>query len=353
MAQRSSRQRNQVKGAFFEVIVKKLLRRAGYEPISPDEVHIRSSDGHVRGRGYWHDIDALGRYAYPLFYMYPIRLLAEVKCYKDDVPIWAVRNFVGALKDISENYFVDDRMNRDQMLAYTRYTDCGSFFSASGFTIGAQKYALAQGVFLISYENNPILSDSVNTMNSIIDLLDVPSASKEESSFCNWVSEALDDLPQNTYASKFVPTHNQGNFSREFNRLHVKLNSIQTSAIAMLVGKDPALQYPIHVLSNQKMPERTFATTDDHLFRVFYEETRRGLSFEVVPTEAEEWRLQFSLPQHIYGRYFAEGKMLDFKNRYIQHIELPLTIQGMRRILRLNLDPEWRARLRLLDPNLG
>lgn len=344
MSSTLARQRNQVKGALFEVIVNKLLRKAGYVRIKPDDVHVRRKDGHVRGRGTWHDIDALGKFEYPLFYMYPIRLLAEAKCYEDDVQLWAVRNFVGALKDISENYFVDDKLNREQMLAYQRYTDCGSFFSASGFTISAQKFALAQGVFLISYENNPILEKIIDTMKIVINHLDAPAASKNKKDFIRWISENLDLNPQSAYRSVFVPQQTHDDFVRTFNQLNNDLNSIQTSAIAMVVGEDPAAQYPVHMLSYQKIPEKVFAGTDDHTFKVHFAETVRGLSFDVVPTEAEKVSLLFSLPKHIYARYFAEGKMLDFKMKFLRHIELPTTIQGIRRILRLNLDRDWVRR---------
>ena len=125
MSSRFRRKRNQVKGALFEVIVRNLLVKAGYEPIEPDNICIRKSDGNVRGRGYWHDIDALGRLSYPPFYMYPIRLLAEAKCYEKNVSIQMIQNFVGALKDISENYFVEDNISQEEMLSYKRYTDCG------------------------------------------------------------------------------------------------------------------------------------------------------------------------------------------------------------------------------------
>ena len=131
---------------------------------------------------------------------------------------------------------------------------------------------------------------------------------------------------------------------RVFNQLNNDLNSIQSSAIAMVVGEEPAIQYPVHILSYQKIPEKIFTGRDDHTFRVYFADTARGLSFEVVPIEAEEVKLLFSLPKHIYGRYFAEGKMLDFKLKYLRHIELPTTIQGIRRILRLNLDRDWVRR---------
>ena len=350
MSHGSQRQRNQVKGALFEVIVRQLLVKAGYALIKPDNVSIRKSDGKVRGRGYWHDIDALGRFSYPLLYMYPIRLLAEAKCYEENVPLPAVRNFVGALKDISENYFVEDKISRKEMLAYQRYTDCGSFFSASGFTIGAQKFALAQGVFLISYENNQILAKIIDSMQKLIALLDVPLASKRKSAFCKWIDKKLTGQPQRTYRSKFVVKQTRKQFTSEFKQMHRDLNSIQTSVVAMVVGKNPAIQYPIHMLSYEKIPEEIFTEKDAHLFRVYFTETPRGLFFRLVPIETRRpVNLLFTLPKQIYARYFAERRMLDFKTKFLDHIELPITVRGLRRILRLNLDREWIRRQRATE----
>ena len=350
MTLRIRRQRNQVKGALFEVIVRWLLVKAGYAPIEPDDVSVRRSDGNVRGRGYWHDMDALGRFSYPLLYMYPIRLLAEAKCYEGNVPLPDVRNFVGALKDISENYFVEDQMSREEMLAYKRYTDCGSFFSASGFTIGAQKFALAQGVFLISYENNPILEKIIDSLLILIDLLDVQAASKRKTDFCKWISERLKGRRRSIYRSRFVPQQKQIDFARQFNKLHRDLNSIQTSVVAMVVGNNPAIQYPIHILSYEKLPAEIFTEKDDHLFRVYYTETPRGLFFRVVPVETRPpVNLLFTLPKQIYARYFAERRMLDFKSKFLDHIELPTTVRGLRRILRMNLDREWIRRQRVTE----
>jgi len=83
------------------------------------------------------------------------------------------------------------------------------------------------------------------------------------------------------------------------------------------------------------------AEKDDHLFRVYFTEAPRGLFFRVVPIEVPPVNLLFSLPKHIYARYFAARRMLDFKMKFLDHIELPTTIRGLRRILRLDLDREW------------
>jgi hypothetical protein len=335
------RQKNLLKGDLFEVIVNKLLRMAGYSAITPDGVHIRPGDGHVRGRGYWHDIDALGRYDYPLFYMFPIRLLAEVKCYESDVPIWAVRNFAGALKDISENYFVDDHMTRENLLTYQRFTDCGSFFSASSFTIGAQHFALAQGIYLISYESNPTISASVDRIRELLNHVTLELATKNKKMFSEWFKGKLDIPKTNTYNADFIPHQEANAFALEFNRLHDVVNSIQTSAIGMTVGLDPSIQYPIHLLSNQKIPDNLFRDSDDSRFKVLLNETEKGLVFNVIPNQARQVNLQFNLPKYIYTRYLAKGQMLEFKREFIDRIELPMKVGNIRRILRLNLDREW------------
>jgi len=336
-----TRQRNRVKGTTFEVLVRELLAKGGYLPMTADGIHIRRTDKHVRGRGCWHDVDALGRYAYPLFYMYPIRLLSEAKCYENDVNLPDIRNFVGALKDIAENYFVEDRMTWEEMIAYQRYTDCGSFFSATGFSLGAQKYALAQGVFLISYDNNPVLRGVVDSMYSVIDSLDILKASNEKNDFSEWLHLNLITELKALYVGKYIPIPRQTDFTAAFRQLKDRLDAIRTSVIAMIVGREPTIQYPVHLLSNQEVPVNLFAQRDDLFFRVHYTETRGGLAFDVEPTEALGFHLFFSLPKYVYSRYFSGRRMLDFKEKYLNHIELPVVSKGIRRILRLNLDQGW------------
>lgn len=272
--------------------------------------------------------------------MYPIRLLAEVKCYDRDVPIWAVRNFVGALKDISENYFVADKLSREERIAYQRYTDCGSFFSATGYTIGAQQFALAQGVFLVSYENNPILWNIVNDMKKLLESVDISIATKNKKDFSKWMDENLKKGLQQNYQGKYVPNEKSPQFTLDFGSLYNNLNSIQTSAIAMVTGENPSMQYPVHMLSKNRLPENIFSETDNQYFKVSYTETPRGLFFEAILPE-REFSLFFSFPKYVYQQYFAENRMLEFKMGFIRSIELPVIIRNMRRILKLNLDIDW------------
>ncbi len=155
-----------VKGAIFERIVNELLKKNSYAPC-PVERRQVDKRGRVRGRGEWHQIDAFGKLEFSIPFVYPIRLLCEAKNLKKSVGLPVVRNFVGVLKDISENYFVEDNQDIDKMMLSKRYTDCGAIFSASDFTKHAQNYAYAQGIFLISYENNPIIQRFVKAIEEL------------------------------------------------------------------------------------------------------------------------------------------------------------------------------------------
>lgn len=345
MSRSVNRKRNVVKGKLFEIIVRILLIKAGYLPIPPDGVHIRRGDGKVRGRGYWHDIDALGRFWLPLFYMYPIRLLAEAKFHDHKIGLGDVRSFVGALKDITENYFVDDKLSQDQIFTYQRYTDCGSFFSISGFTRGAQRFALAQGVFLISYENNPIFLKIRGLMERVIDSINLSKSAGKVNDFENWIIAILSGNSLILYRSNFVKKGQLHRFSEGFNQLRQEVETIETSTIAMVIAKDRAIQYPVHVLSYQKIPEEIFRNSDEQKFRVHYTATESGLLFELRPVEAPQVKLFFSLPKDIYSKYFEAGRMPEFKRSFLREVELTTILRGMRRVLNFKLDLAWIRRL--------
>lgn len=146
---------SQIRGALLEEVVLFLLEKVGYSIIEfdpaqrPEETGLNG--GHsgleVKGRGTWHQIDALATFDYSPAFMYPLRLMVEAKCYKKDkVGIEVARNAVGILKDISENYFTLN-VRRRNVVQVPRYNYHSAIFSTSGFTSGAVEYSLAHQVF--------------------------------------------------------------------------------------------------------------------------------------------------------------------------------------------------------------
>jgi hypothetical protein len=129
--------REQLGGYLFEYIILELLKKLGY---------INVEQKKIEGRGTYHQIDATGIFNMPTPFIYPLRLICEAKYHKkNNVVLSEVRSFLGALKDISENYFAKSKNTNDE-----RYNDVGCFFSVKSFSKEAQDYSWAQNIFLIS-----------------------------------------------------------------------------------------------------------------------------------------------------------------------------------------------------------
>ncbi len=84
-------------------------------------------------------------------------MLGETKFRATPISKKDMREFIGIIKDIQENYFTIDELNADMLQA--RRTEIGVFFSANGFDTESEKLAYAHGIKTISYENNPIIKE--------------------------------------------------------------------------------------------------------------------------------------------------------------------------------------------------
>lgn len=153
----------QFRGYYFEEIVNHLLKKTKY---------IDVKEGTIPGRGANHQIDSYGIFSFTIPFVYPVRLLAETKWYHNtSIGLSKLRNFVGVLKDISENYFVPIDSEGNRNITDTlkdRYTDCGAYFSATDFTTPAQNYAYAHGIYLITFKLNQILSPVIIRADELI-----------------------------------------------------------------------------------------------------------------------------------------------------------------------------------------
>ena len=135
--------KEQAGGYLFEYVVREMLRQSGFVDVSQDR---------LEGRGAYHQIDAFGTLHIPTPFVHPIRLICEAKWYKKKIGLPVVRNFVGVIKDISENYWFRKKDVTD------RFTDSGCIFSLSSFSRDAQDYAWAQNIFLVSFSGVNVLS---------------------------------------------------------------------------------------------------------------------------------------------------------------------------------------------------
>ncbi len=301
----------QAKGYILEEVVKKILRKQGYEEIPSDiqkyyNVEKIGGDLKIRGRGAKHQIDALGQFGYPIPFVYPLRLLTEAKCWDKKVGIDVIRNFVGVLKDVSENYFIEkfDDLKEKQR---GRFTDVAAVFSTSSFSSDAQMYAYAQGIFLVS------CFQILNLVEDFYNFLKI----KNEPITKKLIRE---DIPE--YFGSNTP--------------------IEKIYFANVMGS-----YPILIKSSLKFPKSFFKERDQYSIRLMFEK-RQG-EFEDSPKFIFEiilgaWKGEFEIPEYILQKLsdrFDHEELLNFKSTYINSIEIPLVIDNVKRIISLKLDSEW------------
>ena len=141
------------KGRLLEEVLAYLIRNSGYQLLvdpsqDPEELERRGNGLVVRGRGAVHQADVLGQFGWIPAFTFPIRLFVEAKWRAaSKIGLADVRNAVGVLQDVNQNFSRRDDGGRTRLVR--RFNYCYSLFSTSGFTAPAQEMALAHQVSLI------------------------------------------------------------------------------------------------------------------------------------------------------------------------------------------------------------
>lgn len=155
---------NQAAGYLFEDEIISLLKKSNFVDVKEET---------LEGRGTNHQIDAYGIYSIPVPFTYPIRLIAEAKCFEKSIQLPLVRSFFGVITDISQNYFV----KRGDKELKERFLDTGCFFAANSFTKSSQDFAWAHNIFLISFSGIRYM-DGIK--KQIREFLNIPEIKEEK-----------------------------------------------------------------------------------------------------------------------------------------------------------------------------
>jgi hypothetical protein len=163
-----------LRGYVLEEILARLLSRSGYRLLVEARQDADAlKDGHhgllVRGRGSEHQADALGELLIPTPFSLPLRLFVEAKFRGSPVGIADVRNALGVINDVNEQFASD--VPRDFPLRRHHYRY--ALFSASGFTGDAQRYALAHQISLIDLQGPAFADLRAVTEQTARDLLEL------------------------------------------------------------------------------------------------------------------------------------------------------------------------------------
>lgn len=179
-----------LKGYLLEEVVASLIRNAGYRLLTrpeedPHDLDLMANGLQVRGRGGFHQADVLGELTWAPAFGNPIRLFIEAKWRggggRGRVGIREARHAVGILQDVNQVLVTvaarraihapdqtnDDVTNSGRGFCYSyRYALC----STSGFTPGAQAYALAHQIALLdlSHREYDELRGAIDTVGDYL-----------------------------------------------------------------------------------------------------------------------------------------------------------------------------------------
>lgn len=324
----------------WELVILRLIRENGFQEIqSVDNVRTRCDREQffeMRGRGCWHQIDCPCEYDKFIAFINPIRLLGEVKFYTNPIKKEHIRQFVGVLKDIQENYFTTDFGNTPS----ERFTELGAFFSSSGFDKEAEKLAFAHNIKTVSHKNVWILDPIKRSLEELErNYLSAKECVSEgqQSDFVRAFKRCLedDDGAISYFSRRFLPADG---FNETIYHLKESFRAINCSFIATTSGG--AL---LHFVGEQDFPENLFQDTDRQLTRVFY----------FRKNSARYFYLEFAADQHRRKYYFNPPMALDQaafygpreavneKRHVFKSIHVTRQISGLSRNLVLELDQGW------------
>lgn len=148
-----------LRGYLLEEVLAWLLRSSGFEVLTAQDdrdkppwkvLEERKHGLVVRGRGAWHQADALGQFRYVPPFSLPVRLFVEAKYLtRQPVELPTVRNGHGVIHDVNEGVTTTLSAVSGPRRPRTRYRYNYAIFSTTGFTKDAQEYALAHQISLI------------------------------------------------------------------------------------------------------------------------------------------------------------------------------------------------------------
>jgi len=270
-------------------------------------------------------------------FIYPIRLIVEAKAYlptshnnKGKVGISVVRNAVGVLKDVNENFF---SYNQDTY-KFKRFNYTYAIFSLCRFTEDAQRYAIAHQIFLIQYYFNPLF-EGIKKLILEINSEDLFAKQDIELKKLRKVVRAyLQD--KNGGNMKEIEELFSPKGQQILKELKEELDKIGGSYFGLLNG-----EYPIHLISEKPL---TKISKDEISAKVRVHDAKY-VSLEFHNDDSEPCKLFFELPEaivEIFSEIWGDKrKIAETKRKHINYITLTGIIDGIRRNIMIKLDEEW------------
>ncbi|MCD6591049.1 MAG: hypothetical protein J7K72_03710 [Candidatus Aenigmarchaeota archaeon] len=174
---------NIIKGRVFELVLKKLIEKAGFNlNVSTDQL-VSYKKRRIRGRGSTYDLDFIGEFPIIIPFSYPSLLIGEAKYWKKALDLKEAREFLGAFTDISQYPRIDtsSRLPKySQIFLNKRYSYVPVIFSKSGFHRNAQALLWTHGIYFISYENSTIFQEIIPRIERFLKKINYEMLDRDE-----------------------------------------------------------------------------------------------------------------------------------------------------------------------------
>lgn len=340
MKNENQKNRGQVRGYLFERVLCMLLKQNDLTLVQPDRFNrmkvrrVRENFIELKGRGGWHTIDCPFDYRGAVPFLYPLRLIGEVRYHQTTVTRDAIRNFIGVLRDIQENYFIDDSLTAE--MVRERRMEIGIFFSVNGFQAEAERLAYSHGIRTVSYKNNPLIQE----IRQVIDVLESQYISYDLFAQKN-TRFFLRDFEQmirgELSGSELVERYELlPEAAAWFVRLFQAVQKIQSSVMA---ATNTGMVF--HLLGEEAFPEELFAGTDVAVGHICYEnlgEDNQIACYLELEGDERKRRFYFTLPeglseQAIYGLGVPYAERDEDGDRTERVLHMTMKLGGIRRSL--------------------
>ncbi len=348
MERENNLDRSKLRGHIFEIIIMELLQKNQFSAVDtnaePEERirEIRPGFIEFKGRGCWHQIDCPCDYSNIIPFSYPLRILGEVKFFKKTLEKKYIREYIGVIKDIQENYFVADDVNPQDF--YPRKMEIGVYFSANGFQAEAEKLAYAHGIKTISYENNFL----INKIKLLVEELEKNYLSVKclkEHTWNTFRQEFIDTL-RNGYRNNYIGHHPYlvDGYGEIIEKIRDLLIGIKSSFIATT-----ATGVFLHFVGDSNFPYELFQETDEGRCCVYYSYDNLGKRYFWLEISGDNQRrhFYFTPPESLdYAVVFGANSAIQEKERLFRKLNINISLNGIARSLTLHIDEDWLNAIR-------
>lgn len=258
-------------------------------------------------------------------------MIGEVKYYSDKIDKSKIREFIGVIKDIQENYFSTDNDEYTE----SRVSELGVYFSASGFDDNAERLAFAHNIKTVSYKNNLVI-DKICSIISELERNYIYAkhvlARGVFNDFYEDFSAYLDEnLSANFFTNKYLNADGIENLIDDLLIMYksIKANFVATTSNGVF----------LHFLGYEAFPDDLFTDTDIQSCEVYYD---RNSYYMIFSADNYNRRFYFTPPKALKEAAFYGGRtVLDRKSELFRQINVSMNIRGIRRNLDIRLNSTW------------